>query len=552
MYFSSILILFYNSISILNQKLVNKSQLYEIVSSVFLSFAITLFLLLLVVFSQKLLKATSSLFLIISSSTSYFTYKYKTLFDETMINNLFDTTPNEFHDFFSIIPFLLIFIFAVLPIVFIYKYINFQPITNKSYKSYKSIIIILVLCLLASFITKRDLLEGYTTTSKNDRYISYLGLPSPGKLAVSHYAPINIILGIAKVTGDKISTLFINKKDIFKQYPFYFKNNLTDQPLTIVLVIGESARVQNQHYYGYFRNTNTYTEKIKNIVYFKDMQSCGTATNISVPCMLSRRYMDNYRKYPYTTETNLIDVFKKLNFKTWWISNQDIDTQWHDQQIRENAYQASQVFWSTDLQTNNNVTSKYIEDLSNNYDSAIFNTFDYALESKNFHKLIVVQLHGSHYDYSLRTPQNFKVFTTNCGNKQCSNGIIYRDYYDNSLLYSDYILSVLIKKLENKNALLLYVSDHGDSLELDNSGFFGHSTPYSIAPKEQTRVTSLMWISNSLQKLLPHALDNVKQHSNLHISQDYIFNSLFGCLNITSTVVNSKFNLCAAPNVRVK
>ncbi|MBJ3932795.1 DUF1705 domain-containing protein, partial [Salmonella enterica subsp. enterica serovar Kentucky] len=60
-----------------------------------------------------------------------------------------------------------------------------------------------------------------------------------------------------------------------------------DRPTLLVFVVGETARTQNYQLNGYERETNPYTSHL-DVISFKDVASCGTATAVSVPCMFSQ------------------------------------------------------------------------------------------------------------------------------------------------------------------------------------------------------------------------------------------------------------------------
>lgn len=95
--------------------------------------------------------------------------------------------------------------------------------------------------------------------------------------------------------------------------------------------------------------------------------------------------------------------------------------------------------------------------------------------------------------------------------------------YDNTLLYTDFILSKIIALLKQKQdyqSTLLYVSDLGESL--GENGIYLHGMPYPLAPKKQTHVPMIFW-SNDGQ--LMKKLDGKKD---LEFSHDNIFHTILG------------------------
>ncbi|MGV3278506.1 phosphoethanolamine transferase [Rickettsiales bacterium LUAb2] len=517
----------YEKISLLN-------NIYYIFTESLLSLAVLMLILCLLSFNKYLLKLICGLFLIISPIFIYYTVKYNIIIDEFLIGNVIEANPAEAPEFYSLWPIVITVIFGLIPFIYIARYIKFDTVffsykdllqiknwLNYLYKIFKFNILPIVILILILFYTNNKLISDRNSI----------------KFALSNYLPVNYVSAIEQYIVRVRSGLAAKNHliDSYKKYNFSFNNSkLKNKPLTVVLVIGESARLQNQHYAGYNRDTNQYTEQIPDIVYFKDMQSCGTFTRWSVPCMLSYKTRKQFNEP--IIESNLISIFRELGFKTWWMSGQSAYEKQYNT-LFASATAASEVYFMSALKP-------YVPSGSEVYDELLFRNIDKALQANKYkHKLLVIQLYGSHIKYEHRYPKQFIKFSPSCKSNICNDKTQLNDY-DNSLLYSDYILAKLINKLKDTNSLVFYASDHGESLLVDRSGFLIHSAPYNIAPIEQKRVAAFMWMSKSLQKLLPQAHNNIKEYANLHISHDYIFHTLFGCIGVKADVLNPKLNLC--------
>ncbi len=73
--------------------------------------------------------------------------------------------------------------------------------------------------------------------------------------------------------------------------------------------------------------------------------------------------------------------------------------------------------------------------------------------------------------------------------------------YDNTIVYTDYILHNVIenlKELKDYKSTMLFVSDHGESLGEKN--LYMHGVPLSIAPKEQYEIPFIVWLSDNSNK----------------------------------------------------
>ena len=129
---------------------------------------------------------------------------------------------------------------------------------------------------------------------------------------------------------------------------------------------------------------------------------------------------------------------------------------------------------------------------------------------------------------SLQEQKN-SVELANCSQTELINA------YDNTIVYTDYILSKVIedlKDLSEYKSTMIFVSDHGESLGEKN--LYMHGLPMSIAPKEQYEIPFIVWTSeNSNKQLKP----------NKTLSQHHVFHSVLNFLSIESPIYNEEMNI---------
>ncbi len=106
-------------------------------------------------------------------------------------------------------------------------------------------------------------------------------------------------------------------------------------------------------------------------------------------------------------------------------------------------------------------------------------------------------------------------------------------------MYTDFFLANLIDLLKNKNAFLIFASDHGESL--GENGRLGHGSEF--AP-EQKEIPFMVWFSDSFKKNYPELVNAVNSHKEQIISHDYIFHSVLHCLGIESEILDLNYSLC--------
>lgn len=316
--------------------------------------------------------------------------------------------------------------------------------------------------------------------------------------------------------------------DISLKYSF---NDLSDEDVIGVLVIGEAARYSNFGINGYERDTTPNLEKIENLYSFKT-RSCASTTFLSVPCMLSRFSEKDINQVH--SETSFLSILSKLDFETIWLGSQLI-TKYYKR--REGGSFYDEVKFHL-------IPGGSIAMLPNSLDEKILPYFEQHISSKN-KKFIVLHTTGSHWNYSERytkafakfqpdIKQNIKIDSASCDPQERLNS------YDNSILYTDFFLSSVIELLKNKNAFVIYSADHGESL--GEGGILTHgSSEYVI---EQREVPLIIWFSDSYKNAHPEKFQAIKLHEKKELSHDYIFHSVLDCLNIESSIIDKSLSLC--------
>jgi len=159
--------------------------------------------------------------------------------------------------------------------------------------------------------------------------------------------------------------------------------------------------------------------------------------------------------------------------------------------------------------------------------------------------LIVLHQLGSHGPaYFKRYPPSFRKFKPTCDTNQldtCTDEEI-SNTYDNTILYTDYFLSKVIKLLaandDEFETGMVFVGDHGESL--GESGIYLHGLPFAIAPDEQTRIPLIMWFGRNYHGVGVNSVKHLKDHSFTH---DNVFHSMLGLFEINSRVYDRDLDI---------
>ena len=261
--------------------------------------------------------------------------------------------------------------------------------------------------------------------------------------------------------------------------------NNKEQEEIFVLIIGESTTKTHFQIYGYERRTTPNLAKIKDeLVVFNDVISPHTHTIASLEKMLT---LGDYEHADKKYLGNVIDIMSQANFKTYWISNQ-IPIGIYETQTTAIAKTANEVYFL-------NLGGEK-EQLS--YDGKVLPYVRKILQNNEKKKFIVVHLLGTHVQYKNRYPKKYNVFKdnpkTNYWSDQAKETI---NEYDNAVLYNDYVVSEIIseaKKLNKKEATVLYLSDHGEEV-YETLDMAGHSEAISSEP--MYLIPFIYWNANS-------------------------------------------------------
>lgn len=290
----------------------------------------------------------------------------------------------------------------------------------------------------------------------------------------------------------------------------------------VVLVIGEAARAQNFSLYGYPRNTNPRLTAA-GVVAMKNTVSCSTYTTASLRCILS-----------HTGATSLFA--RQFEPLPSYLQRHGVDVIWRTNNWGEPALEVG--------------TYERAEDLRNEcagpdcaYDGALLTGLGERIASSERSRVFVV-LHqkGSHGpSYSTRYPPAFERFAPVCRSvelHQCGDEELV-NAYDNTILYTDQFLARVIELLaglERTPAVLMYISDHGESL--GEFGLYLHGTPISLAPDVQKRIPFLVWANRAAGPL-------GRLNRRDGYSQRNVFHSVMGAFDMHSEIYDPSLDVFA-------
>jgi heptose-I-phosphate ethanolaminephosphotransferase len=300
------------------------------------------------------------------------------------------------------------------------------------------------------------------------------------------------------------------------------KHTDTTKKMIYVLVIGESSVRNHMSLYGYYRKTNPFLSEIQNeLIIYQDVISPHANTISSLQKALT---LGNYDYPEGRFKGTIIQLFNKAGFTTYWISNQQ-PIGIHETGITKLTKSCTKRFF---LNTRSNRKESI-------FDENILNVLQKVLNESINKQFIIIHLLGSHVDYKNRYPEKFNKFIDTPHSK-FKNKRAYQmiNEYDNSILYTDYILNEIIKLVRNKQlkSYMLYFSDHGeDVFETENKAFHAEG----IKSKYMYEVPFILWRSNIF-----------KQTNNMivfDVNRKYMLDDLIYSISDLSSIKFDEFDM---------
>lgn len=297
-----------------------------------------------------------------------------------------------------------------------------------------------------------------------------------------------------------------------------------------VLVVGETGRAMEWSLYGYERETTPNLQKTSNLVYFKDAVTQSNNTHKSVPIILSSASAENYSVL--YEQKSIVTAFKEAGFKTLVIANQKLTTS-----IIGCFYREADVF--IDMSAFN--TGSTLKSL---HDGELLQYLENELTESDENLFVVLHTYGSHFYYYERYPREFSVFKPDKADGiRASLKKELRNAYDNSICYTDYVLSETIKLLKKtkSNAVLSYLSDHGEDIFDDKRNRYLHASP--IPTYYQLHIPYIYWFSEEYKESFPEKYEMVEMHAGLPVSTNSVFHTMLHIANIETSVFDETYAL---------
>ena len=479
---------------------------------------------------------------LMAAVTQHFMRAYGVVIDTTMIANALQTDAKETAGLLNLPMLWQVLWGFVLPAIVLWR-VKIQAASSRRSALIRGVLLatagiaLTVIALLSQFST-------FASTMRNHKEIRYL------------INPLNTLYAVGYLAYEPFKTQ--RKFEMIGHDVRVVRDpqNTSEKPPLLVLVIGETARSANFSLNGYARETNPALKALQSqggvsgqLWSYQNATSCGTNTAMSVPCIFSHLPRTEFfdRKAEYA---NVLDIAQLAGLAVHWRDNQAGCKGVCDRVPNDNTSAAfkneqGKLFDADTCSSSECFDARMLKDLDRVLDAI-------PAEKRQRGTILVLHSMGSHGPaYYQRVPESAKVFKPECASnvlQSCTPEQL-RNSYDNTIFYADRFLAQTVKWLQAKSAhhatAMLYVSDHGESL--GEKGVYLHGLPYAIAPKEQTSVPLITWLSPDF--IYKHKLNlaclNESSKTNI-VSHDNIFHSVLGALGLSTDLYKPELDIYRA------
>ena len=465
--------------------------------------------------SRRTAKPLLSALFAVTALAAYYMNHYTVFFDASMVRNVFHTDVKEAHELLSTGVLGAALIYGVVPALVLWR-VQFKQ--RSLFHAVSTRVVFLLATVAVGGIAIVIAFQDLSSLMRNQKELRYL--ITPANFIVS-------TLRVALAERDEGNTARVPVGTDARLVNL----SSTGKPRLLVVVVGETARAANWGLNGYLRQTTPQLAEI-GVINFSHVTSCGTNTEVSVPCMFSPFGRKSYDEKKIRRHESVLHVLEHGGIKTLW---------------RDNQSGCKGVCDGLETQRPEDTPDPLLCNGEHCFDEILLK--DLASELRKRQRDIVIVLHqlGNHGpSYSHRYPELYRRFTPTCENAdlgKCTREEIVNSY-DNAILYTDHFLADTIHQLQSQkthNAAMIYLSDHGESL--GEKGIYLHGLPYAIAPREQTEVPMVMWLSQDFAVASRIDVDCIRKRASHPSSHDNLFHSLLGLMGLRTAVYDAAFDL---------
>ncbi len=357
----------------------------------------------------------------------------------------------------------------IFPLEYLLFFTKFQE-TYDTFRTVANIGIIPTIMIITLLVTIYFLLKNSEEKRLKIPYLSLI------LIAFIIFVPVRVYIKDAK-KGHRPNVEYYPIKNTITNLGYLFGNIIPkkiagnsglEQPVTptpdlliknpdinVIVIMGESLNRNFMSLYNYKLKTTPFLDSIKdseNFVYKKGI-AAGVVTDVSVPSFFNIIKRPDGVPQIVSTNTCLFKMAKNNGFQTYFYSSQA-----QNQLSQLKSYICTK--WIDTYASGTSVTNSINKPALDKFLLEKIEEIDFSKPS-----FVALQQRASHTPFIDTFPKEFEIFTKkNIEDKTIIQNTI---DYANSIAYTDYILSQLIKKIKQRTSrptYFIFTSDHASNV----------------------------------------------------------------------------------------
>ncbi|WP_288311980.1 phosphoethanolamine transferase [uncultured Selenomonas sp.] len=295
----------------------------------------------------------------------------------------------------------------------------------------------------------------------------------------------------------------------------------------VVFLLGESTSRHHMSLYGYGLPTTPRLEARDargELAVFRAVTSPHAGTLAVVRTLFS--FYDNASPGMWYEYGNVFDILRQAGVRTAWLSNQEASGFYGS--IGRTLGGRCDV-----MQFTSHMSHSFV--LSERYDEELMPLLDGVLAEQpeeGVPQFLMLHLMGAHEEFGRRYPAPYAQFTEEDergrGVAASEEERAVRASYDNAVLYDDAVVDAVIRRFEGRDAVVIFLSDHGEEV-YDVRSLAGHgdeSSPW------QRDIPCVFWMSETFRAQHPAAAARIRRATGRAWQSDEMIHTLLDLMQI--------------------
>lgn len=297
--------------------------------------------------------------------------------------------------------------------------------------------------------------------------------------------------------------------------------------LTVVYVLGESYNKHHASLYGYHTLTTPCMEREQaagNLFVFTDVVAQENVTSVVEKNTFSLNSVgdgENWFDHP-----NFTTIFKRSGYDVWMWDMQRTYMAKRLYTITVNAY-----VYNPEI---SRLSYTACNDRTFTYDMQLVDDFHRKVKPSKKHNLVVLHLMGQHVSFSRRYPRKSVYEKYHSADIKRTEPWLDKNKkwaiatYDNATLYNDAVMGRIFDLYRHRNAVVVYMSDHGEEIYdyRDERGRHVSYAPSADMLRHQNEVPFVIWCSDRYKQLHPDVVRDIRAAVNRKFMTDNVGQTL--------------------------